>query len=42
VKSLQQTIPKIRRELTLICLLSWLALFAISAWGILFSNLRMD
>ena len=42
VKSLQQAIPKIRRELTLICLLSWLALFAISAWGILFSNLRMD
>jgi hypothetical protein len=42
VKSLQQTIPKIRRELTLICLSSWLALFAISAWGILFSNLRMD
>ncbi len=42
VKSLQQAIPRIRRELTLICLLSWLALFAISAWGILFSNLRMD
>jgi hypothetical protein len=42
VKSLEQAIPRIRRELTLICLLSWLVLFAISAWGILFSNLRMD
>ncbi|MDR3557754.1 MAG: hypothetical protein P4L55_23600 [Syntrophobacteraceae bacterium] len=42
VKSLQQTIPKFRKELILICLSSWLALFAISAWGILFSNLRMD
>jgi len=42
VKSLEQTIPRIRRELTLTCLSSWLVLFAISVWGIVFSNLRMD
>jgi hypothetical protein len=42
VKSLEQAIPRIRRELTLICLSSWIVLFAISVWGIVFSNLSMD
>ncbi len=41
VESLKDTLPRIRKELTLACLLSWTAALAISSWGIPFSNLRM-
>ncbi len=42
LKSLELVVQRIRRELTLICLSSWFVLLAISVWGILSSNLRLD
>ncbi len=40
-ESLRETLPRIRKELTLVCLASWLTALAISGWSSLTSHLRM-
>jgi hypothetical protein len=40
IESLKGTLPRIRKELALVSLLSWSAALAISTWGVLASNLR--
>ncbi|MEN6437888.1 MAG: hypothetical protein ABFD97_04845 [Syntrophobacter sp.] len=42
VRSLRETLPRIRAELTAVCLISWSAALVISSWAILTSNLKMD
>jgi hypothetical protein len=42
IKSLEQNLPRIRKELTIVCLASWFVSLTISVFGIVFSNLRMS
>lgn len=42
IRSLETSLPGIRRELIIACLASWLAALAICILGVLFSNLRMS
>lgn len=42
IESLRETIPRIRKELTLVSVLSWTIALAISTWGVVSSNLIMD
>jgi hypothetical protein len=41
IRSLAQSLPRIRKELGVVCLASWAAALAISIFGVLFSNLTM-
>jgi len=42
IRSLKDTLPRIREELTVLCLVSWFLALAVCSWAILTSNLRVD